>query len=184
MKKMTSGRYAPEVMVICAFLAISLPVAAQQRHTIETRGEGQTSRYIQQHAIDVDHAPGHQVRVLEVQRTYSDASKLRVLGKRVVESRIIGNSDYVHGSGHVRGYATWTLEDGERIFLEFDGVSISEITASGSMKGENHSTSRIVGGTGKYKGIRGLLRDVAQYDTDPQRGYSQGQTKGEYWFID
>ncbi|MEX0959826.1 MAG: hypothetical protein WDZ63_11120 [Burkholderiales bacterium] len=76
MEKMTSTRYAPEVMAICDFLAISLPVAAQQRHIIESA---------------------------------------------------------------VRGYT---------------------------------------------RAYRGLTRDVIRFDTDPQRGFSQGQTQGEYWFED
>jgi hypothetical protein len=185
MEKMSSGRYALGVMVLCAFLAISLPVAAQQRHTIESAGEGMmSSRYTQQLAIDVENVPGHQVRVVEIVRTYSDATRLRVMGTPVSQSKLTALTDYVNGSGPARGYEIWDLADGEKVFLQFDSITHSESTAAGSRRGTSEAVTRIEGGTGKYKGVRGLLRSTVEFDTDPAQGFSRASTKGEYWFIE
>lgn len=156
---------------------------AQQKFPIESRGEGQTgSKYTQQLAIDVGDLAGHQVRIVEIKRTYSEETKLSITGVRVKESWLRGLTDYVNGSGPARGYTVWILEDGEKIFLTWDSVSQSEPTAAGSRRGSSEAVTRISSGTGKYKGIRGLLRDSVQFDTDPNQGYSRAQTKGEYWF--
>jgi hypothetical protein len=164
-------------------MTIAGVASAQQRYPIETAGEGQiASKYTQQLAIDVGDVPGHQVRVVEIMRTYSDATKLRITGTRVKESWLRGLTDYVNGSGPARGYAVWVLEDGEKVFLSWDSITQSESTATGSRKGSSEAVTRIAGGTGKYKGIRGLMRDTVQFDTDPASGYSRASSKGEYWF--
>lgn len=180
------GRTAEKILlwacVLICLLAISRVASAQQRYPIETAGEGQTgSKYTQQLAIDVGDVPGHQVRVLELMRTYSDETKLRIMGTPVKEAWLRGLTDYVSGSGPARGYTVWILADGEKIFLQWDSISQSEATASGSRKGTSEAVTRIIGGTGKYAGIRGLLRDTVQFDSDPQKGYSKASTKGEYW---
>jgi hypothetical protein len=183
------GRVAEKILlwacVLICLMVISRVAGAQERYPIETAGEGQTgSKYTQQLAIDVADVPGHQVRVVELMRTYSDETKLRIMGTPVKEAWLRGLTDYVSGSGPARGYTVWVLADGERIFLQWDSVSQSEPTASGSRRGSSEAVTRITGGTGKYKGIRGLMRDTVQFDTDPQKGYSKGSTKGEYWFVE
>lgn len=174
------------IRAVCVVFLVGLPFGsawAQQRYPIESAGEGQTSsKYTQQLAIDVGDVSGHQVRVVEIVRTYSEATKLRIMGSRVKESSLRGLTDYVNGSGPARGYTVWILEDGEKIFLAWDSISQSEPTATGSRKGSSEAVTRITGGTGKYKGIRGLTRDTVQFDTDPANGYSRSMTKGEYWF--
>ena len=129
---------------------------AQQKFPIETKGEGQTgSKYTQQLAIDVGDLTGHQIRVVEIKRTYSEETKLAIMGVRVKESWLRGLTDYVNGSGPAHGYTVWMLEDGEKIFLTWDSVSQSEPTSGGSRRGSSEAVTRISGGTGKYKGIRG-----------------------------
>ncbi len=180
-------RRLPEVGLLWACVVVALMTigvaSAQQRYPIETAGEGQTgSKYTQQLAIDVGDVPGHQVRVVEIMRTYSDATKLRIMGAPVKESWLRGLTDYVNGSGPARGYTVWVLDDGEKVFLQWDSITQSESTATGSRKGSSEAVTRIINGTGKYKGIRGLMRDTVQFDTDPQTGYSRASSKGEYWF--
>ena len=71
----------------------------------------------------------------------------------------------------------------EKIFLAWDSISQSESTVLDPER-ITEAVTRITGGTGKYKGIRGLMRDTVQFDTDPASGYSRSATKGEYWFQD
>jgi hypothetical protein len=42
--------------------------------------------------------------------------------------------------------------------------------------------SNIVGGTGRFAKVRGVLTDVSHFDTDPKSGYNTLESKGEYWF--
>ena len=51
-------------------ILVSATGLAQQRTAVTMSGEGVTSRYVQQLAIDVDDMQGHQVRVQEARRTY------------------------------------------------------------------------------------------------------------------
>lgn len=171
-------RYSLFVVV----LATSTAGWSQQKYPIGTNSEGQTSKYIQQHKIDVGDVPGHQVRIQETQRVYNDKSTLAFAGTKAKESWIQGYSDYTNGKGKAWGYGHWLLEDGNKIFFEYIGTSHSEPTSTGSLKGSYHGTTRIVGGTGKFKGIRGTTTDTVAFDNDPKAGYNNSDGKGEYWF--
>jgi hypothetical protein len=145
-------------------------------------GEGVKSRYVQQQAIDVDDVPGHQVRVQETHRVYPADGQIVVEGERVVESWIRGFSNYTSGLGPAWGYATWITDKGSKIFIEYTGTSESQATDTGSKRGTYHGTARLVGGTGKFAKIRGLMVDLAKFDTDPKTGYNVSDSRGEYWF--
>jgi hypothetical protein len=53
----------------------------------------------------------------------------------------------VEGAGKSKGYCTFGDADGDRIFTDFTGDNMPDGQASG--------TNEIVGGTGKYAGIKG-----------------------------
>ena len=154
---------------------------AQQKFPINTTSEGVKSSYVQQHVIDVGDVTGHQVRILEVHRVRS-GSQFTLDGVKVVEEWSRGFSDYTNGVGPARGYGIWILEDGNKIFSEWNGTAHSEVTATGSKRGTFNGATKIVGGTGKFAKIRGTVTDLVEFDTDPKNGYSQGRNKGEYWF--
>lgn len=154
---------------------------AQQRYPINSTADGVKSSYVQQHVIDVGDVTGHQVRILEVHRIHS-SGQIVLNGVKVVEEWDRGFSDYTNGVGPARGYGIWMLEDGNKVFLEWHGTAYSVLTASGSKRGTFHGSTKIVGGTGPFTKIRGVLTDAIEFDTDPKNGYSQGSNKGEYWF--
>ena len=154
---------------------------AQQRFPINATADGVKSSYVQQHVIDVGDVTGHQVRILEVHRIHS-GGQIVINGVKVVEEWDRGFSDYTNGVGPARGYGIWMLEDGNKVFLEWHGTAYSVLTASGSKRGTFHGSTKIVGGTGPFVKIRGVMTDAIDFDTDPKNGYSQGTNKGEYWF--
>lgn len=155
---------------------------AQQKQPITMSSEGVKSRYVQQLAIDVDDVPGHQVRVLESQRTYPADRQPVIDGERIVEAWVRGFSNYTNGIGPAWGHVTWTTDKGSKIFIEYSGTSESQATETGSKRGTYHGTARIVGGTGRFAKIRGILVDVTKFDTDPKAGYNVADSRGEYWF--
>jgi len=157
------------------------PVWAQQKYPYNHSTAPQSSRYVQQHMIDVGDIPGHQVRILEVQRNYTSDHPV-IMGTKVVESWTRGFSDYVNGIGPARGYEVWILEDGNKVFVEWSGTSYTESTATGSRRGTFHGTTRFVGGTGRFATIRGITTEATEFDTDPKTGYNRPTSRGEYWF--
>lgn len=63
---------ATAALLLLAFAA-PRTASAQQRYPIETRSEWQLEgRYTKEHIIDVGDVPGHQIRILELYRTYND----------------------------------------------------------------------------------------------------------------
>ena len=154
---------------------------AQQKYSYNHSSPPQSSRFVQQHSIDVGDIPGHQIRIVEIQRMYT-ADHPVIMGTKVVEVWARASSDYVNGVGPAQGYDIMLLEDGSKIFSEWRGTSYSEATSTGSRRGTFHGTIRWIGGTGKYATIRGVIAAVSEYDTDPKTGYNRTNHKGEYWF--
>lgn len=170
-------------LMIAVLFGLALPVQAEQRYPIESRSDWHTGRYTQQHIIEAGDVPGHQIRIIELHRVQNEKSRMAVAGTKVTESWFWGYSDYVSGVGRSWGYGAWVLEDGNRIFSEYSGVSESRPLSVGGTEGTYHGTGRLTGGTGKFKSIRGTLIDTVEFNTGPS-GYNRGSTKGEYWFID
>lgn len=160
-----------------AALLVPSDASAQQRHKITTQASAAQSKYVQQHVIDVGDVPGHQVRVYEIHRT---GSEIEFSGVKATESWSRGYSDYTNSSGTTTGYGVWMLEDGSKVFSRYSGTSQTVIGADGSRKGTYHGVTQITGGTGKFSGIRGMIRDVTKFDA--QTGYNELSGEGEYWF--
>jgi hypothetical protein len=165
-----------------AIALVSFHASAQTKTPFSYTGEGVKSRYIQQLAIDVEDIAGHQVRVQESVREYPESNRATIDGERVVQIRGQGFSNYVSGIGPAWGYNTWTTDKGNKIFVEFSGTSVSRVTETGSKRGTYTGTSKIVGGTGRFGQLRGILSEVTEFDTDPNSGYNRANAKGEYWF--
>lgn len=157
---------------ICASLATN-EATAQQKQTI-TRPPATNSQYLQEHAIDVDDMPGHQVRVYEIKYQYP-ARDLAFGGVVVTQSLTRGMSDYIGGNGPFTTYTVYTLEDGNRIFSRSTGTSQAEAN------GTRHFTfvENYVGGTGKFKGMHGQMRGSGT--RAPGAKTLEQQSAGEYW---
>jgi hypothetical protein len=179
-----SRRTSPRLALTGAVLAVILSWSAwpQQKHPITISSEGMKSRYVQQLAIDVDDMPGHQVRVQESQRIFPAEKGPLIDDERIVESWSRSLTNYTGGIGPAWGYNTLITDKGSKIFLETVGTSESQATETGSKRGTYHGTAKFIGGTGRFAKIRGLLVDVARFDTDPKSGYSLLDSHGEYWF--
>lgn len=172
---------------ICLALSVAalLPAAAvhaQERFKLQFNQVGQSSKYIAQQAYDVGDSPGHQVRIYKVQRTFTEASSFVVRGVRVTSTEVNGYSDYTNGVGPIWGYEVWSMADGGKVFVQYIGSTFSEPTETGSRRGIATSAGRIIGGSGAWKNIRGMVHSTSRFDSDPQKGYSQGDNQGEYWF--
>jgi hypothetical protein len=146
---------------------------------------GFKNTYKQSHEIEVDDVAGHKIRVAEVNGDYAslgDAAPMYA-GVRVKESRVYLSSDYISGNGAASGYEIAMMENGDRIFMKVNILLHTKIGSDGKPVSQFSETHVITGGTGKFKGIRGLLRTSSGI-TDLKTGVSGSGTEGEYYFID
>jgi len=158
------------------------PVWAQEKHALTITNEGATGKYVQQLTLEADDVPGHQVRAYEIQRTYIADKGPMVDGERITETWTRGTSSLTNGVGPASGFTTWNTDAGGKIFVESTGVSEGKTTETGSKRGTYHGMGRIVGGTGRFAKIRGVLVETATFDNDPKTGYSTLESRGEYWY--
>ena len=166
-------------LVALAFLYCN-PSFAQTKYTISKTPDSK-GQYLQQHAIDVDDIPGHQVRVFETRTTFP-SKDFSFGGVAVKESLARGMSDYVNFSGPYINYTVYMLEDGNKIFGRSSGSSQSETQPDGSQIIRFSFTENFVGGTGKFKGIRGQVRGSGE--RVPGGKSASYQLNGEYWLED
>lgn len=151
-------------------LVLNGPAQAQEKRSLSVTNEGATGKYIQQLTLDAGDVQGHQVRAYEIQRTYAADSGPIVDGERVVEVWTRGTSDLSNGVGPAYSYTTWNTDKGSRIYLQSIGTTESKSTEGGFRRGTFQGMSKIVGGTGRFAKIRGVLVDKASFDTDPKNG--------------
>jgi hypothetical protein len=156
---------------------------AQQKYSYSHSTAPQSSRYVQQRVIDVDDMPGHQLRILEVQRKYTRNHPV-ISGVKVVEVTVRGFSDYTNGVGPAQGYSTWILEDGNKVYAQWSGTSYTTTTSTGSQQGTYNGMTYFIGGTGEFATLRGVLTEKSEFNTDPESGYNKSSSIGEYWFAE
>jgi hypothetical protein len=73
----------------------------------------------------------------------------------------------------------YILENGDKIFSESDGTVETAIGSDGSRTSTYTGVTKLTGGTGKYVGIRGLLRSTVKTDLD--KNAMQTSYNMEYW---
>lgn len=151
---------------------------AQERHKISYNWPAKSTKYTQQHAIDVGDMPGHQIRIYELHRIWPK-SPPAFGGVKVKEEVLYGYSDYMDLNGRSSGYYHYVLENGEKIFGRFDGTSQTISNQDGSRKSTFTAVVTLIDGTGKFRGIRGMARYKAIFD--PKADLNEGQVEGEYW---
>jgi hypothetical protein len=156
-----------------AALYAASPVWAQQKYTIPRTPEG-PNQYVQEHAIDAGDVPGHQVRIYQIRMEYPQRD-FAFAGIIVKERVMTDMSDYVNKNGLFTGYSVYTLEDGNKVFSRHAGTT--QVDSAGGYKFV--FVENFVGGTGKFKGMRGQLRGGGE--RAPGASSLTAETSGEYW---
>ena len=153
--------------------------ALAQQTTLKFMAPTANTKYTQQHVIAAGDTPGHEVRIFEIHRTFPKDPPV-IGGVRVKESWTRGLSDYVDLNGTAVAYATYVMENGDKIYTRTNVLSQNAASADGSKKGATNMTSgTFTGGTGKFVGIRGNLRTTGVFD--PKAGTNQTQMEMTYW---
>jgi hypothetical protein len=167
--------------LVASAMAADLPEAwAQQRQQFSFTAPLGTSKYEEQHVIDVGDVPGHQVRVYSVHAVYPQEAPV-FEGVKVKESWLRAMSDYTNLSGHANGYYVYVMDNGDKVFARWEGLTQTTINPDGSRASEVWGVTTLTGGTGKFKGIRGTLHGSSKVDWKGSANPSS-PTIGEYWF--
>ena len=146
---------------------------AQQKYTISQPANA-IRKFTQEHIIEVGDVPGHKLRIYEVQNQYPQ-NDLAFAGVAVKQMLSHGVSDSVNGSGAFTAYNVFAMADGNKVFVRLTGTTQSDGA------GGNRSTSveNFVGGTGKFKGMRGQV--TGSGERAPVAKTLTSQSSGEYW---
>lgn len=167
---------------LAASVALSFPALthAQQKYRIDV-SPPQQSRYVQEHIIEAGDAPGHQLRIVEIEKKYTSSHPI-FRGVKITKVRQWAFTNYTNGVGPVIFYETWSDGRGNMFFVEGTAETESQITATGSRRGTSSGSGRITGGTGKFATIQGVLAGRTEFDSDPNDGYNRNKGRIEYWF--
>jgi len=166
------------VLIALGALAPWQGALAQQRQKVSFDVPAESTKYTQQHVIDVGDVPGHQVRVFELQRIYGKGAP-SVDGLRLKESWVRGMTDYTDLSGAGTTYITYVAENGDRIYARGQLVAQGPLDGGGKAAHRNLSVHTITGGTGKFVGIRGVVH--AETTANPPAGINTSKGEMEYW---
>jgi hypothetical protein len=150
---------------------------AQQRDNISYEVSGENSKYTLLQSLDVADMPGYSLTLYELHRTFPKDPPM-FAGVHLKDQWVRGTTDTVDGNGTVIGYVIYNLENGDKIFGKFDGISQ---VATGQSSDKRAVTGSIVltGGTGKMRGIRGIIHVVTETDLSVSRNVTK--CEGEYW---
>ena len=166
-------------LIIIAFtscLATALPPNnAFAQHRLVFKVAAEDTKYTQQHVIDVGDVSGHQVRLLEIHRTYS-GNPPEINGIKIVESWTRGITDYNNNNGEGTIYGVYVLENGDKFFTRGALVATQSPEASTLTA---ITVGPITGGTGKLARINGMARTTTS--ANPQAGVNETQVDIEYW---
>jgi len=152
-------------------------VSAQERCKVSEEATAAKSSYTQQHVLDVGNIPGHQIRVFELHRTYAN-DKPNCEHLKRTESWTQGYSDYIDRNGRAWGYEVISLENGDKIFGRYDVANQMTVGSDGSKVAKATTIVTLTGGTGKFKGIRGVTKGSVVSDF---KTLSDAVAEGEYW---
>ena len=152
---------------------------SQQKTALSYTVPAGATKYTQEHIIEVGDVPGHQVRVFELH--YDDTlTGVAYGGVKGKESWIRGISDYTNGNGVANNHVVHILEDGSRIYSRASVLAQAGTNADGAKVLKFASVETLLGGTGRFSRIRGVLRATSERVVGASAAGSQ--VTGEYWF--
>jgi len=174
------------VPVILIVPLVAAPGAAQERCKWSSDdSSGDVATYPQQLNIDVGDTPGHIIGVFEIHSVAGPNAKPNCEGLKDKESWTHGYRDYRDRNGHTWGYTVTILENGDKIYAEYSGVTETTAAPDGSTKTTSDIVTTWTGGTGRYQTVRGIGRghslvEWAKGESKPTGIH--GSADGEYWF--
>ena len=167
------------VMLPAVLLSVSGDALAQDKNKTSWNVPEANAEYTQRLNVEIGDIPGHVVRIYEIHRKFADPPPV-FAGTRAVEAWDRGQAEYVNLNGPSWGYTIFQMANGDKVFAHFSGAVRTTVGSDGNKQTVYSGTTLLTGGTGKYKGIRGLFHETDNVDI--AAGISQTTGTGEYWF--
>ena len=157
---------------------VSTSGMAQDKQVTSWKVPEANAKYTQRLNIEVGDVPGHVVRIYEIHRTFGEQAPV-FAGTRATEAWDRGHADYVNVNGPSWGYTIFQLANGDKVFARFSGAVQTVVASDGTKQTTYRGTTVLTGGTGKFKGIRGVFHEIDNVDIASGRTETSGS--GEYW---
>lgn len=161
--------------VLSSVLLASTITLAQEKRIVAFDAPASGNKYTQQHVLEVGDVPEHKLRLYELVRSYGGKDQT-LEGIVLKEAVIRATSDLTDLNGLGRSYVEYRMENGDKIFAR--GFFLNHKLPS-SARLKNLTELDITGGTGKFRGIRGIVRAETVSDST---AFNQNRTEFEYWF--
>jgi hypothetical protein len=174
---MTNALVSFSAIILSSVISFA-PALAQEHCKVDEVILAKNTTYTEQHVMDVGDVPGHQIRIFELKRTYPDDKPNCEGLKRTVSTGHLA-TDYINANGSLRGYTVVTYDNGDKMYIQSSGTSHTIMSADGTKTGSFVGVDQITGGTGKYLGARGLLRETVKFDA--AKNYNESHQEGDYW---
>jgi hypothetical protein len=142
------------VGVIAAFVVVSLSFSAQAAEKKKVMGTNKHGPLISRTVVPP--APGddpkHELVALIIRRDTTTSSDP---DWNETEQIIYSQSDSVAGTGPHRGYSIRLFKNGDTDYSSFEGMTKTTVKEDGSWEATWEGTYKVIGGTGKFKNIKG-----------------------------
>lgn len=152
--------------------------AGGKKRIVAFEAPAEANRFTRQHAIDVEDAPGHRLRVFELLRTYGEGAPL-IEGVALREAWIRGTTDFTDLNGLGTTYVTYVMASGEKIHARGNVLAHRLPAGDGRELLKNLTGLTVTGGTGRFVAIRGVVRAETVSDNVT---FNQNRSEMEYWF--
>ena len=120
-------------------------------------------KYVQQKMIDVPDIKGHVIRIHESEQKMKNTKLCN--GDGLVLRNLYAATDYIDHDGSVSGYAIYTTEKGDQLFLKITGNAQKKV---GEDLAYSQGTGRIIGGTGALIAVEGDYQYVGKFNRDKE----------------
>jgi hypothetical protein len=140
------------VGIIAAFVVVSLSFSAQAAEKKKIMGTNKHGPPISRTVVSPGDDPKHELVVLMISRATTTSSDPDF---NEAEFIVYEQADLVAGTGTHRGYFRWLHKNGETSYGSYEGIYKTSVKEDGSWETTWEGTWKSIGGTGKFKNIKG-----------------------------
>ena len=118
--------------------------------------------------------PKHDLVVLAIYRATTTSSDPDINGSELISYE---QADQVAGTGTHRGYYVRIYKDGDRDYGTYEGTFKTSVKEDGSWETTWENTWKCIGGTGKFKNIKGSGTDRGKATAQESLGEFEGEVE-------
>jgi hypothetical protein len=147
---------------------------AQDKQKIAYKVTAENSKYTQRNTIDVGDELSHQLSLFEIHRTFPSNAPV-INGVKLKETWTRGYADYINSNGLSINYTVYMLDNGDKFYSHSSTMGQADTAG----KRTTVAVGQILGGTGKFAAMKGLVRSTGI--SDGKAGLNETQTEIEFW---